>query len=75
MSSELLDKGYEPRDVEQRCYDYWMDQKLFAAKDADDRNAYAIVIPPPNGMFYWWHGRRLPAAGPRVVKIVQIGRD
>ena len=33
MSSNLLDKGYEPRDVEKRWYEFWEKEKLFAAAE------------------------------------------
>ncbi|MDY0162235.1 valine--tRNA ligase [Desulfobotulus sp.] len=49
MSEALLDKGYEPHEVEARWYRYWLENKLFAAKDRDgEREAFSIVIPPPN---------------------------
>ena len=33
MSEALLDKGYEPHEVEARWYRYWLENKLFAAKE------------------------------------------
>ena len=49
MSDTMLDKGYEPHDVEKRWYQYWLDNKMFAASEEDDgRPTYSIVIPPPN---------------------------
>ena len=47
MSSNLLEKGYEPHDVEKRWYDYWEKERLFAAEETkDERKCYSIVIPP-----------------------------
>jgi valyl-tRNA synthetase len=57
MNSEMLAKGYEPQEVEQRWYDFWEKEGLFAADDTSDRPAYAIVIPPPNvtGVLHMGH--------------------
>jgi len=42
-----LAKVYDPSTVEEKWYDYWMKNDLFSSKP-DDREAYTIVIPPPN---------------------------
>ncbi|MFO7496163.1 MAG: valine--tRNA ligase [Desulfobacterales bacterium] len=57
MSSNQMDKGYEPHDVEKRWYAFWEDQRLFAAEEESARPAYAIVIPPPNvtGVLHMGH--------------------
>ena len=57
MSTNLLDKGYEPHDVEKRWYDFWEKQGLFAAEEKSDRKGYSIVIPPPNvtGVLHMGH--------------------
>ena len=57
MSSDLLDKGYEPHDVEKRWYDYWQKERLFSAADKNDKKGYSIVIPPPNvtGVLHMGH--------------------
>jgi valyl-tRNA synthetase len=57
MSSNLLDKGYEPHDVEKRWYDFWEKEKLFAATDESPQAGYSIVIPPPNvtGVLHMGH--------------------
>jgi valyl-tRNA synthetase len=57
MSSNLLDKGYEPHDVEKRWYDFWEKEKLFAAADTSPQAGYSIVIPPPNvtGVLHMGH--------------------
>src|SRR6266850_408477 len=46
-----IPKAYEPQTVEDRWYDFWLDQKFFVADPArvsPKRPAYSIVIPPPN---------------------------
>jgi valyl-tRNA synthetase len=57
MSSDLLDKGYEPHDVERRWYGFWEENNLFAAEDQGPRRSYSIVIPPPNvtGVLHMGH--------------------
>ena len=57
MGSDLLDKGYEPHDVERRWYEFWETNGLFAAEDQGPRRGYAIVIPPPNvtGVLHMGH--------------------
>ncbi|NDW13222.1 valine--tRNA ligase [Bacteroides sp. 214] len=52
---ELASK-YNPTDVEGKWYQYWMDNKLFSSKP-DGREAYTIVIPPPNvtGVLHMGH--------------------
>ena len=48
MEREILAKGYEPKDVEQKWYEYWEEKKLFRAEAPSDKDPYCIVIPPPN---------------------------
>ncbi|MBW2089886.1 MAG: valine--tRNA ligase, partial [Deltaproteobacteria bacterium] len=58
MSSNLLNKGYEPHDVEKRWYDYWEKELLFAAdEEKNNQKCYSIVIPPPNvtGVLHMGH--------------------
>ena len=57
MSSNLLEKAYEPHEVEKRWYQYWEEQKLFAAQEKSAKKAYSIVIPPPNvtGVLHMGH--------------------
>jgi len=48
MQKEIMPKGYEPKDVEDRWYKYWEDNGLFRAEDKSDKEPFCIVIPPPN---------------------------
>jgi len=47
---------YDPREVETKWYQYWLDNKLFASKP-DGRAPYTVVIPPPNvtGVLHMGH--------------------
>jgi valyl-tRNA synthetase len=52
---ELATK-YNPAEVEDKWYAYWMDNKLFSSKP-DGRKPYTVVIPPPNvtGVLHMGH--------------------
>ncbi len=41
-------KTYDPSAVESKWYQYWLENKFFAAKPNPDKEPYCIVIPPPN---------------------------
>ena len=45
-----MPKGYEPRDVERRWYEFWEQSGIFAASAApdDQRPVYVVSMPPPN---------------------------
>ncbi len=43
-----LDKIYDPGQVEDRTYKFWMDKRYFHAKREAGKPTYTIVIPPPN---------------------------
>ena len=43
-----LPKAYEPQAVEAKWYAAWLAGKCFEANPAAEKEAYAIVIPPPN---------------------------
>ena len=47
MSKEL-EKQYNPKNVEDRIYKTWLDNKYFHAKREEGKKTYTIVIPPPN---------------------------
>ncbi|MFQ5823413.1 MAG: valine--tRNA ligase [bacterium] len=47
MLSELP-KVYDPKDVEDRLYKFWLEQNYFHAEVNSERKPYTIVIPPPN---------------------------
>ncbi len=47
---------YSPKEVEEKWYQYWMDNKLFHSHP-DEREPYTIIIPPPNvtGILHMGH--------------------
>ncbi len=47
MSRELA-KTYEPQEVEDRIYDFWLSGGYFHAEPDPEKKPYTIVIPPPN---------------------------
>ena len=52
---ELASK-YDPRQIEEKWYQFWLDKKLFHS-EPDNRVPYTIVIPPPNvtGVLHMGH--------------------
>ena len=55
MNDELATK-YDPSEVEDKWYRYWMEHRLFHS-EPDSREPYTIVIPPPNvtGVLHMGH--------------------
>ena len=51
-----LNSKYSPAEIEQKWYQYWLDNKLFESKP-DSREPYTVVIPPPNvtGVLHMGH--------------------
>src|SRR5215208_1057577 len=52
-----ISKAYEPQAVEQKWYQFWLDQKCFVADARSSKPAYSIIIPPPNvtGILHMGH--------------------
>ena len=48
MASKILDKSYDPHQVEEKWYQYWTEHGYFRADEDSERKPYSIVIPPPN---------------------------
>ncbi len=44
----MLDKNFNPKDAEARIYDMWEHSGAFKPRMDTSREAYSIVIPPPN---------------------------
>ena len=51
-----MEAKYNPTDIEAKWYQYWLENKLFHS-EPDKREAYTIVIPPPNvtGVLHMGH--------------------
>lgn len=47
MAKEL-EKNYDPKKMEQRLYDEWIQKNYFHAEANPEKEPYTIVIPPPN---------------------------
>ncbi|MBW3671331.1 MAG: valine--tRNA ligase, partial [Acidobacteria bacterium] len=48
MTETELAKRYEPKEFEQRWYEYWESKGYFAPAGDGERRTFTIVIPPPN---------------------------
>jgi len=54
----MLDREYDPKDIEQKWYEIWLEKNYFHADEKDtSKKAYSIVIPPPNvtGVLHMGH--------------------
>lgn len=51
-----LSKNYIPTEIEAKWYQHWIDRQYFSSKP-DEREAYTVVIPPPNvtGVLHMGH--------------------
>jgi len=45
---EQLPKAYDPRQVEDRIYQFWLDKGYFTPKIDPDVTPFVIIMPPPN---------------------------
>ncbi len=45
---ENLSKTYNPKDFEDRLYEYWNDNGYFMAHVDENKKPYTIMMPPPN---------------------------
>ncbi|MBQ9566248.1 MAG: valine--tRNA ligase [Synergistaceae bacterium] len=43
-----LAKSYSPENIEEKWYSFWLEKKLFDAEVDPSKEAFSIVIPPPN---------------------------
>ncbi len=43
-----MDKTYNPKDIEQRWYQQWEDNGYFSPNNDESKDAYCIMLPPPN---------------------------
>ncbi len=52
----MISSRYNPEEVEGKWYQHWMDKKYFHS-EPNDREAFSIVIPPPNvtGVLHMGH--------------------
>ncbi len=57
MSTSKLDKVYNPVNIEEKWYQYWLENNYFKSKPDPNKEPYTIVIPPPNvtGMLTMGH--------------------
>src|SRR3989338_496322 len=49
MATDIsLDKPYQPKEIEEKWYQFWMDQGYFKANPASKKRPFVIMMPPPN---------------------------
>jgi len=47
-SAPVLDKSYDPKPVEDKWGQFWLDEKLFVAEAPSSRKKFSMSLPPPN---------------------------
>ncbi len=52
-----IDSKYNPVEIEEKWYQYWMEKNYFHSEPNPDKKPYTIVIPPPNvtGVLHMGH--------------------
>ena len=52
-----ISKTYNPKEIEDKWYAYWEENKVFRSQPNPDKKPYTIVIPPPNvtGVLHMGH--------------------
>lgn len=48
QSPREMEKVYNPKEVENRLYQYWLDKRHFHSEPNKDKKPFTIVMPPPN---------------------------
>ncbi len=53
----MISKTYNPREIEDKWYEYWIQNRYFNSKPNPDKQPYTVVIPPPNvtGVLHMGH--------------------
>ena len=53
----MMDKVYNPADIEQKWYTFWIEKGYFLAEPVSSKPPFSIVIPPPNvtGVLHMGH--------------------
>jgi valyl-tRNA synthetase len=56
IKSYMISKTYAPQEIEEKWYQYWLDNQFFKSIP-DGREPYTVVIPPPNvtGVLHMGH--------------------
>jgi valyl-tRNA synthetase len=56
--SSTMDKAYNPKDFEDRLYEFWMEQTSSPPPGTISQAPFVVVIPPPNvtGVLHMGHG-------------------
>jgi valyl-tRNA synthetase len=53
----MISKTYAPQEIEEKWYQYWLDNQFFKSVPDDKKEPYTVVIPPPNvtGVLHMGH--------------------
>ena len=52
-----MEKHYDPKIIEDKWYDIWLERKAFKGDSSKDGESYSVMIPPPNvtGILHMGH--------------------
>jgi valyl-tRNA synthetase len=58
----ILNKTYDPKQVEDKWYSYWEEKGFFRAEVDKEKEPFCVVIPPPNitGQLHMGHALEDP---------------
>ncbi|MCX6213567.1 valine--tRNA ligase [Spirosoma sp.] len=53
----MISKTYAPQEIEEKWYQYWLDNQFFKSTPDPEKEPYTVVIPPPNvtGVLHMGH--------------------
>jgi valyl-tRNA synthetase len=57
MQEQLMPKAYDPKSVDPKWYQFWIDLAIFKADAKSKKTPYCLVMPPPNvtGVLHMGH--------------------
>ena len=47
-NKRILGKAYDPKPVEEKWYDFWIEEGLFVPESPSSKKKFSMVLPPPN---------------------------
>ncbi len=48
MPETNIPKAYDPHEIEQKIYDFWLDKNCFHAEPDKEKEPFIVLMPPPN---------------------------
>ena len=48
MPETNIPKAYDPHEIEQKIYDFWLEKNCFHAEPDKEKEPFIVLMPPPN---------------------------